>query len=213
MKIEAGVPQGSVLCPILFLIYINDISEGSFCPTNIFADDASLMECNESLLVSVEIVSNDLARIERWAAKWLITFNLVKTVSMIFSNKNNPPLVPQIMFYGRFIQQVDSHCHLGMTFTKNLNWNQHVDNVLRKTNQRLYFPLARHSMILSVIDYGCQVYCGLTAADVNRLEQLHYRAGIIITGSIKNSSYAKIVTELGWTTLSERRNYVQACLM
>jgi hypothetical protein len=68
-------------------------------------------------------------------------------------------------------------------------------------------------MILSVIDYGCQVYYGLIAADVNRLEQLHYRAGMIITGSIKNSSYAKILTELGWTTLSERRNYFQACLM
>jgi hypothetical protein len=80
MKIETGVPQGSVLVPILFLIYINDISEGSLCPTNLFADDASLMESNESLSVFVENVSNDLARIERWAAKWLITFNLVKTV-------------------------------------------------------------------------------------------------------------------------------------
>jgi hypothetical protein len=68
-------------------------------------------------------------------------------------------------------------------------------------------------MILFVKDYGCQVYCSLTAADVNRLEQLHYRAGMIITASIKNSSYAKILTELGWTTLSERRNYFQACLM
>jgi hypothetical protein len=52
----------------------------------------------------------------------------------------------------------------------------------------------------------------LTAVDVNMLEQLHYRAGMIITGAIKNSSYANILTELGWTTLSERRYYFQACL-
>ena len=226
LSIGAGVPQGSVLGPILFLIYINDISEVNLCPTNLFADDASLMESNSDFMLTVEKVSNDLVNIERWGKKWLVSFNLIKTVFMIFTCKNELPNVPRLMFCGKPLTLVESHCHLGVTFTRNMSWNQHIDNVIDKVNKRLYFltKLSRlvprktlvmvyNSMILSVIDYGCQVYGGLKAFEVNKLEQLQYRAGLIITGALKTSSYLKVLNELGWPTLSERRAYFNACLM
>ena len=57
-------------------------------------------------------------------------------------------------------------------------------------------------MIRSVIDYGCHIYCSLSADAARRLEQLQYKAGLNITGGIQGTGYTKLLEELGWTTLT-----------
>ena len=226
MPINAGVLQGSILGPILFLLYINDITHDQICNNNLFADDASVMETNDSFQTTIDNITLELSRIERWGAKWLITFSIPKTVFMIFSSKPNLPAVQPLIFCGGNLRQVESHTHLGMTLTRNLDWTLHINSILAKAYQRLnllkmlrkilpreilvtlYFSMTR-----SILDYGCQVYCSLTVADSERLEQLQYRAGLIITGGIQGTSYQNVLNELGWSTLSERRLYFQASLM
>ena len=89
---NAGVPQGSVLGPLLFLVYVNDISENLLSISRLFADDTSLA-CSASLTADMEgILNHDLIMISHWANQWLVTFHPSKTVAMVFSGTKNVQL-------------------------------------------------------------------------------------------------------------------------
>ena len=83
-SVKAGVPQGSVLGPLLFLIYINDITQNIKSDCLLYADDTSLFDVVEDPALSFSKLSNDLNSIEEWALKWLVTINPSKTKCMTF---------------------------------------------------------------------------------------------------------------------------------
>ena len=80
----AGVPQGSVLGPLLFLIYVNDISENLISLTRLFADDSSPFVSATNITDLEGILNHDLLIITKWAKHWLIKFNPNKTEAMVF---------------------------------------------------------------------------------------------------------------------------------
>ena len=145
LEIQAGVPQGSRLGPILFLIYINDIVKDIESEILLFADDCSLLAMGNDPNETAEILNRDLIKISNWANMWKVKFNASKTKDIIFSNKvlnNSPPLV----FNDEFITRVNTHRHLGVFLTSNLNWSVQVNDVCFRANRKL--SVLRHVKML-----------------------------------------------------------------
>ena len=107
-RVNAGVPQGSVLGPLLFLVYINDISESLLSLTRLFADDSSLFYSAANIKDIEGIINHDLRMLVRWAAQWLINFNPLKIEAMLFTLKLIQSL-PNLIFDGTRIKFVTDH--------------------------------------------------------------------------------------------------------
>jgi len=137
-NVDAGVPQGSVLGPLLFIIYINDISSViNHCNIRLFADDTCLFIEVDNRADTATNIENDLANIEKWAERWLVTFAPEKTKSLTISNKHDANLNPDIHFKGHVVEKVLAHTYLGLLFTSNLSWNPHIATVELKARKKL----------------------------------------------------------------------------
>ena len=84
-NLRGGVPQGSVLGPLLFLVYVNDISESFLSLTRLYADDSSLFYSATNIIDIEGIINHDQRILVRWAAQWLINFNPLKTEAILFT--------------------------------------------------------------------------------------------------------------------------------
>ena len=136
VDIKSGVPQGSRLGPLLFIIYMNDIINNIESDILIFADDTSLFASGTDPAQTAAQLNRDLEKISIWGEKWKVTFNAKKSKDIIFSNKclnNSPPLC----FDDYFIDRVNSHKHLGVYLSSTLDWNIQLNEVCLKANRKL----------------------------------------------------------------------------
>ena len=113
--IFAGVSQGSVLGPLLFLIFIKDIVKNIGASIRLFADDTSLYIVVETSNTTATILNGDLHNISDWADFWLVHFNAVKSV--VISWKVNKPIHPPVFMNNTQINETQTHKHLGITFS------------------------------------------------------------------------------------------------
>ena len=135
--IKAGVPQGSILGPLLFLVYINDIVTDIGSNIRLFADDTSLYIVVDNPLVAAETLNADLEKISRWAATWLVTFNPNKSVALLLSRKVSHPLRPPLYMENTPINEVEAHKHLGLFLSNDCSWHQHINFIKDKAWARI----------------------------------------------------------------------------
>ena len=128
--VSAGVPQGSVLGPLLFFIYINDITDSLLGLTRLFADDSSLFSSASSVLHIEGIINHDLQLLAAWAKQWLIKFNRLKTEAILFTLRQFEA-IPKLIFENTQLRFVDFHKHLGVTLNLKNQWHDHIENVVK----------------------------------------------------------------------------------
>ena len=215
--IKAGVPQGSVLGPLLFLVYINDISNNVNSNIRLFADDTTIFVEVDNPETAAETLNNDLRNMSDWANQWLVTFSPPKTKSMIVSFKHDV-YHPPLFFNDTQIDVVSSHKHLGITLSDNLKWNDHVHSSVTKAGQkvdilsRLMYKVDRYTLnvlyktfVRPTLEYGDVLLCNLTENQKYDIEMVQKRAGRIISGATRGVPRNIIYTELGWESLEKRR--------
>ena len=136
--VSAGVLQGSVLGPLLFLIYINDISDYLTGLAWLFADDASLSYSSTDKHKIELIVNKDLQKFSDSAKKWLIIFNPQKTEVMLISyvfNDNNFELIID----GTILKIVETHNHLGVHLSSNNKWSKHINSIIESASKQISY--------------------------------------------------------------------------
>ena len=137
-NLECGVPQGSVLGPLLFLVYINDIVDNIKSDCFIFADDTSLFETvQKDMHRAANVLNADLNIIHLWCKKWLIRLNAAKTKCLLFSRKRQPTPALPLYLNNQVIENVAVHKHLGMLLSTSLDWHDHVMHICGKASARI----------------------------------------------------------------------------
>ena len=137
IETNAGVPQGSVLGPLLFLIYVNDIADELFSLTRLFADDTSLSYSSRYPNTIEDVMNIDLETVSLWSKRWLVNFNPNKTKALIFSNHDLSSEDIQIKFQNQLLEFVSSHKHLGITFDSNGKFHTHIQNIIKSVSNKL----------------------------------------------------------------------------
>ena len=125
--VTSGVPQGSVLGPVLFLLYINDINGNIKSSIRLFADD-SIIYRKISSKTDHEILQTDLSQLQTWSDKWQMEFNVSKCVHLPITNKTKPS-THKYSLSGQPLSTVSSHSYLGVKLDSKLTWTNHVTDI------------------------------------------------------------------------------------
>lgn len=217
--VQSGVPQGSVLGPLLFLLFINDlpnyVSENSI--TRLFADDSLLYRSIKSAEDAQEL-QKDLDGLQRWEKDWLMEFHPGKCQVLHITNKRMP-IRHLYTIHGQTLQEVDSAKYLGITLHKSLSWNHHINTITKKANNTRAFlqrnlygcprktkQLCYKTLVRPLMEYAPVIWDPHTQANIQKLEMVQRRSARWVYSDFRNTtSVTPMLHELEWPPLQERR--------
>ena len=220
-KINAGVPQGAILAPLLFLCFTNDLPEGLQCIVKMFADDTSLLSNDEDN----QKIQSDLIKLENWAHQNDVIFNADKTKYVWFGKPKNTRH-DTVSFLGEEIATIEQHKHLGIIIHQSLSWEAEVLRICTKMHKlvnmmrplkgvlpRRALEIIYKCYIRPHAEYGANILGTLPAVLNKKLEQVQDHAGLVVSGLPKTTSYNKVLDELSWSTLVERQKVMRLVLL
>ena len=221
--INASVPQGSILGPLLFSVFINDLTEECENELFLYADDAnlfSIFENQNQSQMAADSMNNDLSKIKAWSDKWKVIFEPQKCQAMVISRKRSPS-VCNLIFNGVPIPLTNEIKILGATFDSKLTWKKHISNVAGRAGQKLgalrrvsrkLDPTGRatvyKSQVRSVMEFSPLAWMGAAHSHLAKLDSIQSRALKII--GVNEDAAAK---DLNIHPLQHRRNVAALTLM
>lgn len=223
--VTSGVPQGTVLGPLLFLIYINDLPQSLTSCVRLFADDCVLYRKinnpDDHLLLQ-----SDIDRIVNWCHKWQMTLNTAKCKLVSFTRKrtnsdfayslNNSPIIA-----------VSAYQYLGVELTSNLSWVSHINTITAKASRTLGYlkrnlksapshlrKLSYETYVRPKLEYASAIWAPHQTYLINQIESIQNRAARFISSSYSRfDSVSLIKQNYSICLLETRRNISLLCLI
>ena len=222
-EVTSGVPQGSVLGPILFLIFINDLPLEIISPLSLFADDSKLFSRivktkSKSKVVETDNdqkLQKDLNKVVEWAKKWKMEFNVQKCKIMHLGH-DNPRKVYSMD--GKVLSTTEEEKDLGVLIDNKLDFGKHINSIVGRANRvlgmiRVSFACLNIQMFLNMytalvrplLEYCVQVWSPYKIGQIKLLERVQRRATRLVP-QLKDLCYDDRLAQLGLTRLEERRH-------
>lgn len=224
-KVNAGVPQGSILGPTLFLLFINDLPDEIISKIGIYADDTTIYSClDESCFDELskdlafertEMAGNlqyDLKTVVEWGQKWLVSFNAKKTQLVSFHRHRECSLLPVSMNGAELPENSDLKL-LGLSFNSELSWNSYIASIAKSASKKVgsLFRSKRFltpeailylykSTIRPCMEYCCHIWAGASSSSLDLLDKIEKRVanlvGPILASSLQPLSHQRDVASL-----------------
>ena len=224
-KVTSGVPQGTVLGPLLFLVFINDLPAAVSSTTRMFADDC-LMYRSISSIDDTKQLQEDLDNLQQWESDWLMSFNPDKCEVMSITNKKMP-IHASYSIHGHQLKSTNCAKYLGVNISSNLSWSQHINQTVKKANSSLSFlrrnighcpqqikSQAYTTYVRPILEYASCAWAPYTMYDINRLEAIQNRAArFTMSDYSRFSSVSSMKSQLNWDLLQSRRQKAKATMM
>ena len=225
--VASGALQGTVLGPLMFLLYINDIgdnvSKGTYI--KLFADDCLLFRKIDSLS-DAERLENDLQSIVEWSKTWQMSFNVTNCHTLkVFKKKN--PIQFQYTMNNVQVSEVDHHPYLGVELEQNMSWSQHITDTANKASSVLGFlrrnlsacstqvkSTAYKTLVRPKLEYTSSIWDPHHRNKIEQLEKVQRKAARWAMNQYSYTvSVSDLLHQLEWPTLHQQRLYARLITM
>ena len=210
--VTSGIPQRSVLGPILFTIYINDLSDVVQNVAKLFADDIKLYAAVNNTNDVIKL-QGDIDILMQWSKDWLLTFNKSKCKHIHFGPPNND----KYQMGGDIITQSTEEKNLGITIDEKFKFQIHINNQAKKANKRLgmikrsftymdknMFTTLYKCIVRPHLEYGSNIWSVMYKKEAIQIENVQRRATKLVK-NIQHLSYSDRSRNLGLPSLQYRR--------
>ncbi len=226
-KVTSGVPQGTVLGPLLFLVYINDLPDVITPGTTarLFADDCALYRKIENE-EDQAILQNDLDKLVEWEQKWLMEFHPTKC-QLVHITHRKKPFASTYSIHNIELTTCDSAKYLGVSIQSKLSWNGHINSTAKKSDGTQAFIQRNLSacppkvkaqcyttLVRPILEYASIVWDPHTATNIYKLERVQRRsARTVFNNWDRETSVTTLLEKLKWETLKLRRENAKMTMM
>ena len=230
--ISIGVPQGSVLGPLLFLLFVNDICKSPlYSQISLFADDTCLYHSGPSIESIIPKIQTDVSRVLKWFSDNKLTVNSEKSFAIVVGSRQKltslPFPYPPVTFGETVLKYETVAQYLGVTIDSCLTWKEHINSLTSKIKPKLG-ALARLSKCLPqaeldtiykttiqpYIDYGIIIWGHHSQCNLNMVQKFQNRAARLVTRNFDYlTSSSEIIKSLKWLTVVQRLFYLTNLFM
>ena len=203
-ELSYGVPQGSVLGPILFLIFVNDLCSSVNCKVHLYADDTVLIHDNRNHLELKKELQHHLNLVTKWLEVNKLTLNCKKTEYMLFGSRKKLKMINNfdLNMKGKESMRTETFKYLGVHFDECLNWDKHLRITAGKIRKRLdkitrVLPylnqetktLLLNSLVFPYFDYCSEAWSSATRSNLKGIDRLYDKAQRILvpTGDLPDT--------------------------